>query len=102
MLAPTQAVAENQSGTKARSAMHEAEREQAILELLRSRDFISFSELNRRFEESQATLRRDLRRLEAGGRIVRVRGGARLVPSEARNNELGHLQGVPFHENIAL
>jgi DeoR family ulaG and ulaABCDEF operon transcriptional repressor len=82
--------------------MHAAEREQAILDLLRDRDFISFSELDRRLEASQATLRRDLGRLETDGRIVRVRGGARLVQSSTRADDPGHLQGVPFHENIAL
>ena len=82
--------------------MHAAEREQAILDLLRDRDFISFSELDRRLEASQATLRRDLGRLEAGGRIVRVRGGARLTQTTPRADDQGHLRGVPFHENIAL
>jgi DeoR family ulaG and ulaABCDEF operon transcriptional repressor len=81
--------------------MHAAEREQAILDLFRDRDFISFSELDSRIAASQATLRRDLGRLEAGGRIVRVRGGARL--SEAAPRDDGpHLAGVPFHENVAL
>jgi DeoR family ulaG and ulaABCDEF operon transcriptional repressor len=82
--------------------MHAAERERAILELLRDRDFISFSELDRRLEASQATIRRDLGRLEGEGHIVRVRGGARLSPAAARSDDHGHLSGVPFHENIAL
>jgi DeoR family ulaG and ulaABCDEF operon transcriptional repressor len=82
--------------------MHAAEREQAILELLRDRDFISFSELDRRLDASQATLRRDLGRLEAVGKIVRVRGGARLTQSEGSQSDQGHLHGVPFLENIAL
>jgi DeoR family ulaG and ulaABCDEF operon transcriptional repressor len=81
--------------------MHAAEREQAILDLLRDRDFISFSELDRRLEASQATLRRDLGRLEAGGRIVRVRGGARLAHPVTRAEDSSHLRGIPFHENIA-
>jgi DeoR family ulaG and ulaABCDEF operon transcriptional repressor len=82
--------------------MHAAEREQAILDLLRDRDFISFSELDRRLEASQATLRRDLGRLEADGRIVRVRGGARLAQPASRTDDQPHLRGIPFHENIAL
>lgn len=82
--------------------MHSAEREQAILDLLRDRDFISFNELDRRLEASQATLRRDLGRLEADGRIVRVRGGARLVQPVTHSVDSSHLRGVPFHENIAL
>jgi len=82
--------------------MHAAEREQAILDLFKDRDFVSFSELDRRLEASQATLRRDLGRLEADGRIVRVRGGARLAQPAARSDDPSHLQGVPFHENISL
>ncbi len=82
--------------------MHAAERELAILDLFRDRDFISFSELDRRLEASQATLRRDLGRLEADGRIVRVRGGARLAQPAPETKDQAHLRGVPFHENIAL
>ena len=82
--------------------MHAAEREQAILDLLRDRDFISVSELGRRIDASLATLRRDLDRLESEGKIVRVRGGARLVQTDSRDDGPGHLRGVPFHENIAL
>src|SRR5215469_14431268 len=102
MLAPTPLLAENGSETTTRNAMHAAEREQAILDLFRDRDFISFSELDRRLEASQATLRRDLGRLEADGRIVRVRGGARLAQLATRSEDPSHLRGVPFHENIAL
>jgi len=82
--------------------MHAAEREQAILDLLRERDFISVSELDRRLDVSIATLRRDLDRLESGGKIVRVRGGAHLVQADAGDDDPSHLRGVPFHENIAL
>ncbi len=82
--------------------MHAAEREQAILALFKERDFISFSELDRCIEASQATIRRDLGRLEAEGRIERVRGGAKLTQATRRADDGARLQGVPFHENIAL
>lgn len=82
--------------------MHAAEREQAILELLRDRDFISVSELDRRLDVSIATLRRDLDRLESNGKIVRVRGGAHLAPADAGDHDPSQLRGVPFHENIGL
>jgi len=82
--------------------MHAAEREHAILDLFKERDFISFSELDRCIEASQATIRRDLGRLEAEGRIVRVRGGAKLTQATRRSDDGARLQGVPFHENIAL
>ncbi|HLG89568.1 MAG TPA: DeoR/GlpR family DNA-binding transcription regulator [Alphaproteobacteria bacterium] len=82
--------------------MHAAERERAILKLLEEREFISFNELNSRMDASEATIRRDLGRLEGLGRLVRVHGGARLVASAASVSDPSHLVGVPFHENIAL
>ncbi len=84
-------------------APHAAEREQAILDLLTRHRFITFRDLEREIEASPATLRRDLERLAAEGRITRMHGGARLVeerPGAAPSNTSG-LQGVPFHENIA-
>lgn len=80
--------------------MHAAEREQLILQLMQERGFIGFKELDQRVSASPATLRRDLDRLETEGRIVRVRGGARLAETEAPA-ESERLTGVPFHENIA-
>ncbi len=78
--------------------MHAAEREQLILDMLRQRGFVRFQEIDRRIQGSQATLRRDLDRLEKDGKIARVRGGARLVGSEKNNKP--YLAGVPFQENI--
>lgn len=77
--------------------MHAAEREELIIRILEERGFVGFQELDRRVEASPATLRRDLERLAESGRIVRVRGGARLPAGKA---EEPHLSGVPFHENI--
>lgn len=77
--------------------MHSAEREQLILSIIEERGFIGFQELDQRVAASPATLRRDLDRLAGAGRIVRVRGGARLPESKA---DEPHLTGVPFHENI--
>jgi len=78
--------------------MHAAEREQLILDMLRQRGFVRFQEIDRRIQGSQATLRRDLDRLEKDGKIARVRGGARLVGSERSSKP--NLAGVPFQENI--
>lgn len=82
--------------------MHAAEREKAILELLKQRGFISFRELVKRVDGSAATLRRDLERMDGEGRLSRVRGGAKGVeqPADA-GNVPARLTGVPFHENIA-
>ena len=78
--------------------MHAAERDRFILTLLDERGFVSFQELSRRLDASPATLRRDLDRLQVGGKLVRVRGGAQ--PCIANRDAGHHLQGVPFHENI--
>lgn len=78
--------------------MHAAEREKAILELVKRRGFISFRELDRTFDESPATLRRDLQRLEEQGAITRVRGGARADVEAASTGP--ELRGIPFHDNI--
>jgi DeoR family ulaG and ulaABCDEF operon transcriptional repressor len=82
--------------------MHAAEREQLILQLLQQRGFVAFQELDHHLDASPATLRRDLDKLEHSGRIVRVRGGARLAdPQQATDHDVQHLRGVPFHQNIA-
>jgi DeoR family ulaG and ulaABCDEF operon transcriptional repressor len=83
--------------------MHAAEREQLILQLLQQRGFVAFQELDNHLDASPATLRRDLDKLETAGRIVRVRGGARLAQPQATTEagDVQHLRGVPFHQNIA-
>jgi DeoR family ulaG and ulaABCDEF operon transcriptional repressor len=81
--------------------MHATERDEIIVGLLRERGFVSFRELDRRLSASPATLRRDLDRLESGGLITRVRGGARLSEPVASTSP-ARLAGVPFHENIGL
>lgn len=85
--------------------MHAAERESAIIGLIQPSGFVSFRELERHLDASPATIRRDLERLAAEGRIERVRGGARLTESAGQScarDEPPHLLGVPFHENINL
>lgn len=84
--------------------MHAAEREGLILDLIAESGFVSFRTIESRMEASPATIRRDLERLASTGRIVRVRGGARLIGGDAPDEAAlvpMHLQGVPFHENIA-
>ena len=61
--------------------MHSAEREAAILEAIRPKGFISYRDLEARIDASPATIRRDLARLAAEGRLSRVRGGAKLTVS---------------------
>ena len=83
--------------------MHATERENLILRLLDDRGFIAFRDLETRIDGSPATLRRDLERLAATGRLTRVRGGikAAAVKPDAAPPMSVHLSGIPFHENIA-
>ena len=81
--------------------MHASEREQAILDLLQQRGFISFRDIEKQVEASPATLRRDLERMAVDGRISRVRGGAKLAADRPDADSVPRLAGVPFHENIS-
>ena len=77
--------------------MHSTERVDLILKTLSEQGFVSFQTLDRVLGASPATIRRDLHRLETEGRIVRVRGGARLAGADKES--IG-LKGTPFHENV--
>jgi ribose transport system substrate-binding protein len=54
------------------------ERRQRILDLLREQPGIKVTELAKRLNVSEGTIRNDLRALEKAGELVRVRGGAAL------------------------
>jgi DeoR family transcriptional regulator, fructose operon transcriptional repressor len=57
-------------------AMFSQTRRKAILELVTQQSFITVNELCERFGMSAATIRNDLRQLEALGRLERMHGGA--------------------------
>ena len=58
--------------------MNKLRRRNDIVEYINEKGFVSFSELKDRFpDNSEMTLRTDLKELDAQGRINRVRGGAR-------------------------
>lgn len=75
--------------------MHAEERERAILAALSPNGFVSYRELERQLAASPATIRRDLTRLEAEGRILRVHGGAKLPEAGPTR-----LTGTPFAQSI--
>ncbi len=77
--------------------MHATERERVILDALKPNGFITYRDLEAQLTASPATIRRDLARLEADGRIVRVHGGAKLP--EAAETAF-HLAGTPFEQSI--
>ena len=59
--------------------MHESQRDRAILGAVTELDFVSVQDLIDRLQASEATIRRDLKRLSEAGRLRRVRGGARPI-----------------------
>jgi DeoR family transcriptional regulator, ulaG and ulaABCDEF operon transcriptional repressor len=83
--------------------MHAAERQDLILQHLTDKGFVSFRDLECMELGSPATIRRDLAQLAREHKIVRLHGGARLMPerqSEDLRNVNFNLSGVPFRENI--
>jgi DeoR family ulaG and ulaABCDEF operon transcriptional repressor len=81
--------------------MHATERDRVILSLLDEQGFVSLRDLATWITASRATLRRDLERLQASGKLRRVRGGVQST-NGADHTSRQHLRGVPFHENIRL
>lgn len=84
--------------------MHSNEREDIILGLIAAKGFVSFRELEGKIDGSPATIRRDLERLAAEAKLIRVRGGAKGVGDTGANalDQAHLLAGVPFQENIGL
>jgi DeoR family transcriptional regulator, ulaG and ulaABCDEF operon transcriptional repressor len=81
--------------------MHAQEREAMIFAALAPTGFVSYRDLEASLRVSPATIRRDLNRLEAEGRIARVHGGAKLPEANASSTQ-PHLLGTPFDQSITL
>ena len=67
--------------------MLDKERQDRIIQFLRQKVYASVHELSELTETSEATVRRDLTKLEDGGQIHRVRGGAELSPSRLNQTQ---------------
>ena len=63
--------------------MLEIDRRREIVRILQSEETATVESLTQRLDASPATIRRDLQVLENDGAIERVRGGARIDPSNA-------------------
>ncbi len=70
--------------------MFVAQRRQAIVEMVRSNGAVSLRDLARALDTSDATIRRDLRQLEADGLLGRSHGGA--VSRDALSHEPTYLE----------
>ena len=67
-----------------------AERKDAVLRELRLRGSLAVTEFSQRIGVAAVTLRRDLRELEAEGRLARVHGGAKALHQSAVPSEGAH------------
>jgi DeoR family ulaG and ulaABCDEF operon transcriptional repressor len=79
--------------------MHATQREEQIIEALKPKGFVTYRALEALLDASPATIRRDLTRLEAEGRIERVHGGAKLTAEDRADGAL-RLAGTPFEQSI--
>lgn len=55
------------------------ERQQRILDYLATEKIVKSHDLVTRLQTSESTIRRDLRDLEAAGKLIRIHGGAKLI-----------------------
>lgn len=69
--------------------MHERERWRLILESLSNKGVVTVRQLEKLLKTSSATVRRDLRRLEARGTLRRVHGGAEINQDSETKSLIG-------------
>jgi DeoR family transcriptional regulator, ulaG and ulaABCDEF operon transcriptional repressor len=74
--------------------MHERERWQRILKLVRERQLVRVNTLMTELDASSATLRRDLVKLEEMGQLRRVHGGAEAIEAAQQSHLATHSFGV--------
>ena len=71
------------------------ERRKIILQTLSSKGVVSLKELASKLDTSEITIRRDIEKLEAEGKLRRVQGGAASL-EEAEEAELTMKQRLPL------
>ena len=82
------------NSSKAGISVLDRERQETILHLVKQNTYVSIHEILKLIDVSEATVRRDLDRLESGGYIRRVRGGAEA--SESLKAETLLSKELPF------
>lgn len=82
--------------------MHATTREKLILDAVRASGFVSYRDLEAALDASPATIRRDLARLEAEEKLVRVHGGAKTVEADDEKPARSglSLKGTPFDASL--
>lgn len=81
--------------------MHASERKSLIIEAVSRTGFISYRDLEAQLDASPATIRRDLTRLEEGGQLERVHGGAKLPGNDRQIGLQQGLTGTPFEKSMS-
>lgn len=76
--------------------MLESERQHLIMDLLDERRSVTVAFLTEALDTSAATIRRDLQKLAARGRLTRVHGGAVPLDDSAYRVKRAHLEGSAF------
>jgi len=82
--------------------MLSAERRESILQVLRRGRFASVAEITELLQCSEATIRRDLSRLESEGRLRRVRGGAASIETPVNTQEVTSQLPFEYRKGILL
>lgn len=77
--------------------MLEKQRHQLLLEILEEQQFASVANLTKQLSSSEATIRRDLIKLEKEGKLKKIRGGAECIKTASNNKK--HLSGSAFLVN---
>lgn len=78
--------------------MLEKQRHQLLLEILEEQQFASVATLTTQLSSSEATIRRDLIKLDKENRLKKIRGGAECIRSTNEINK-NHLNGSAFLVN---
>jgi len=76
--------------------MLEKQRQQLILDILDEKQFASVRYLSPKLGASEATIRRDITKLAASGRLKKIRGGAEVINGDAAQVKRPHLEGSVF------
>lgn len=79
--------------------MLERQRHQLLLEILDEQQFASVTDLTIQLNSSEATIRRDLIKLNKEGRLEKIRGGAQRLRGAAVQSGKTHIAGSAFLVN---
>jgi len=77
--------------------MLEKQRHQLILDILAEEQFASVQVLSTQLGASEATIRRDITKMAAGGQLHKIRGGAESIAEEAGGARRGRVKGSFFY-----